>query len=336
MTYRTFGARPLGLAATAALGAGLIAAAPAFASPASADAPGSISVTNDTLTIIGSNANDVVALRLAAGNAGTLLVDLGDDGTADGTFDRTTFSTIAVFLRAGNDQFRDDDVNGAFLEEAVRVYGGSGEDTLTGGSEVETFFGGAGDDFVDGGRGNDAAHLGGGRDTFQWDPGEGSDAIDGGGAADTLRFNGANINETMTLSANGKAAVFLRDIANIRMDMDGVERLDLRALGGADLITINDMKGTDFREADLDLGGPDNQADIVTVKGTAKADRMTVQAQGGTVDVDGLRTETRIAASEPALDQLQVDTGEGDDRVDVDPAVSTLIGTAVDLGPGQS
>jgi hypothetical protein len=358
MTNRTFGARPLGLTATAALGFGLVAAAPALASPAAASPSASASVANDTLTITGTNGNDVIAVRLAAGEPNTLLVDFGDDGTAEGTFDRTTFSRISVFLRAGDDEFRDDDVNGAFMDEAVSVYGGSGDDKLIGGSETETFwggagndtilagagndliFGGGGNDFVDGGIGTDTAHLGGGQDAFQWDPGEGSDVIDGGGGTDTLLFNGSNGNEIMSLSANGKAAVFLRNLGNIRMDMDGVERLDLHALGGTDAITINDMKGTDFRQADVDLaapgGGGDNGADVVTVNGTDKADRMSVEAQGAVVDVDGLRTETSIAGSEPALDHLQVSTLDGNDRVDVDPAVSTLIGVAVDLGPGQS
>ena len=40
------------------------------------------------------------------------------------------------------------------------------------------------------------------------------------------------------------------------MDMDGVERLDLTALGGADTVTIDDMTGTDFRRAGIDLSGP--------------------------------------------------------------------------------
>ena len=55
------------------------------------------------------------------------------------------------------------------------------------------------------------------------------------------------------------------------MDMNGVERLDLTALGGADTVTVDDMSGTDFRRAVVDLsaptGGADGVADIVTVKG---------------------------------------------------------------------
>ena len=50
--------------------------------------------------------------------------------------------------------------------------------------------------------------------------------------------------EVMSLSANGSSSVFLRDRGNIRMDMTGVEVLDLAALGGADSVTIDDMSRT--------------------------------------------------------------------------------------------
>jgi hypothetical protein len=128
-------------------------------------------------------------------------------------------------------------------------------------------------------------------------------------------------------------------VANIRMDMNGVERLDLTALGGADTVTINDMSGTDFRRADVDLsaptGSPDGVADIVTVKGTEQADNIHVKDAGALVTVHGLRTETVVAGGEP-IDRLQVDALGGDDKVTVDPAVSALIGVGVELGSGQN
>lgn len=142
----------------------------------------------------------------------------------------------------------------------------------------------------------------------------------------------------MSLSPNGQRSLFLRDAGNIRMDMDGVERLDLAALGGPDTFTVQDMSGTDFRRADVDLsgpaGGPDGQADIVTVNGTERADRIDVEADGARVDVEGLETEVRITGSETS-DRLEVNSRGGNDDVDVDPAVTALIGVAVDLGAGQ-
>jgi len=142
----------------------------------------------------------------------------------------------------------------------------------------------------------------------------------------------------MSLSANGKRSVFLRDVANIRMEMNRVERLDLRALGGADMVTINDMSGPSFRQAEVDLsaptGGGEGAADVVTVNGTENADDIEVTAQGTRVDVEGLRTATTITGSE-TIDLVQINALGGDDDVDVDAAVSALIGVAVDLGTGQ-
>jgi hypothetical protein len=122
------------------------------------------------------------------------------------------------------------------------------------------------------------------------------------------------------------------------MDMDGVERLDLTALGAPDTFTVEDMSGTDFRQADVDLSGPagggDGESDRVTVNGTDRSDRIDVETDGSRVDVEGLRTEVRITGSE-TRDALQVNSLGGNDDVDVEQAVFALIGVAVDLGSGQ-
>jgi Ca2+-binding RTX toxin-like protein len=319
----------LGLTAAAAAAVtaiSLAAASPAFAA-------GSASVADDTLTVTGTNGNDQIALRLAPGNPGTLQVVF--DGTVDDSFDRTTFSKIVVLTGNGDDRFNIDQTNGAFADEQVTVNGGNGDDNLNGGDGAELFIGGNGKDAVDGNRGNDTADLGSGTDSFAWDPGDGSDVIDGGTGPDTLVFNGANVAEQMSLSPDGERSVFRRDIANIVMDMIRVERLDLRALGGADLVTINDMSGTDFRQANVDLGGADAAIDTVIVKGTENADHIKLTAHDTRVDVEGLQTETRLTGTETS-DVLQVDALGGDDKVDVHRGVSDLIRVQVDLGTGQS
>ena len=332
--HSTLRLRGIGLGAAAALALSIAAAAPAGAAQS-----GSASVANDTLTVTGTSGDDQVALRLAIGDPNTLQVDFGDDGTAEHSFDRGTFSAITVSLGSGNDHFRIDQTNGAFADEAVTVSGGSGNDTMDGGDGTEVFLGGSGADAVDGNRGNDTAHLGSGQDSFRWDPGDGSDIIEGDSGTDTLDFNGAGANEVMSLSANGPRALFLRDVANIRMDMNNVEQLDLTALGGTDSVTIDDMTGTDFRRADVDLSGPtgggDGAPDVVTVNGTEKADRIRVETDGARVDVNGLQTQTRITGSE-TIDSLQVNSRGGNDTVDVGNDVATRIGVAVDLGSGQN
>ena len=181
--------------------------------------------------------------------------------------------------------------------------------------------------------------MGNARDTFIWDPGDGSDIVEGNNGVDTLDFRGATTDEVMSLSPNGHRSLFLRQPGNIRMDMDDVERLALTTLDGADTLTVDDMAGTDFRRADVDLsgaaGGGDKGADIVTLNGTAEADRVRVRTSDAGVDVNGLTTDVRLRGSE-TIDHLEVNTLDGNDAVEVDGTVFALISPFVDLGPGQS
>ena len=337
MTTHRIRPRRIGLAATAALGFTLATAAPAVAGPEPAPQSASASVANDTLTVIGTSASDRLALRLAAGDANTLQIDFGDDGTADQSFDRHTFSTINVSLLEGDDQFRVDQANGAFADETLTVDGGSGDDTLLGGDGNEVFFGGEGRDFVDGNKGHDTAFLGSGEDTFRWDAGDGSDDVDGGSGKDTMVFNGANVSERMSLFSDGSRAVFLRDPGSVRMNMDGIERLDVNALDGADAISIGDTSATDLRKVNLDLSaasGPDGKIDTVTIDGTDQAEHVKVRAQGDAVRVRGLHPGVRITGSD-TTDVLQVNTHDGNDQVQVDDAAAARIAVNVDLGAGQ-
>ena len=138
--------------------------------------------------------------------------------------------------------------------------------------------GGDGNDTVIGGRGNDVAFLGDGNDTFIWNPGDGSDIVEGQAGTDTLVFNGANVNENIDISANGGRVRLFRDVGNVIMDLNGVEHIQLNALGGADTITVNDLTGTDVTQVAIDLAGRpgsgqgDGQADTVIVNGTAGDD----------------------------------------------------------------
>src|SRR5262249_60919799 len=52
-------------------------------------------ITGTTLTINGDDASDHLALRLGA-NPNTLQVDVGDDGSADFSFDRSHFDHVVV------------------------------------------------------------------------------------------------------------------------------------------------------------------------------------------------------------------------------------------------
>ena len=95
--------------------------------------------------------------------------------------------------------------------------------------------------------------MGAGDDMFQWDPGDGNDTIEGGDGIDTMLFNGANINENINILANGAHALFTRDVANVTMDLNGVEHIDFHALGGVDNIVVGDLSGTDVDQVNIDL-----------------------------------------------------------------------------------
>src|SRR5205085_11667249 len=135
--------------------------------------------------------------------------------------------------------------NGLATLTALTIDGGAGNDTITGGDGADVLLGGIGNDIVVGGRGNDFALLGDGDDTFIWNPGDGDDLVEGQAGLDTLNFNGANVAERIDISANGERARFTRDVGNIVMDLNGVETIAFKALGGADIITVNDLSGTD-------------------------------------------------------------------------------------------
>jgi predicted ester cyclase len=278
-----------------------------------------------TLRIEGDGASET--LLLFAGTT-ELNLDVGGDGTVDFTFDPATFDALELKAGGGDDVVR---IQGSGLATtSVTLDGEAGNDTIFGGSGAETILGGRGDDFADGNQGADTAYLGGGDDRFHWDPGDGSDLVEGEGGTDTLDFFGSNIGEQMAASANGPRVRFTRNIASIVMDLAEVERLAVRTFGGADVITVGDLTGTDLKAADVDLsgstGGGDGSPDIVNADGTDAADSVSFASSGETQSVEGLATRTSIVAGGEPDDDLVARTGAGDDAVAMSVGVS---GTAV-------
>ena len=315
----------------------LAALTASIAVPAATAAPTvSGRVVDGTLRISGSPFADRFALRLSATDPNQLQLDNGIDGTADETFDMNSFASIVVNAGRGDDVVRLDTANGAFTTaRPTIVRGGSGDDTLLGGSGNELFFGGRGNDFIDGNGGADTAFLGRGNDTFVWDPGDGSDTVEGGRGFDTHVFNGSDGSETFVAKANGGRVRFTRNLGNIVMDLDGVEALELNALGGTDSTTIDDLAGTGLTDVTVDLANSagsdfsDGAADTVQVDGTAGIDTIAATANGGAVDVNGLAASVRIAHTDPSLDSLTIDTLDGADAVSIAAAVNSLIQVTV-------
>src|SRR5215211_2440437 len=152
-----------------------------------------------------------------------------------------------------------DTISAATLSAGVvnlTIDAGSGNDTVVGSQGADMLIGGDGNDVVQGNQGNDVAQMGAGNDTFQWNPGDGSDTVEGQDDFDTLLFNGSNIAETVDIfAANGSRAVLHRDVANVTMDLNGVERIDFNALAGADHVNVGDMTGTGVTQVNVGLAG---------------------------------------------------------------------------------
>jgi Ca2+-binding RTX toxin-like protein len=343
-------ASAVALAAAVAGGAG-IAAGPGSAAPVrhatkashahKADRFKHPKLRHGVLTIEGTEASDRIALRLQAGDPGVLQVDVGDDGSADFSFERARVASIAVDAAQGDDSVRVDESNGSFTDSIpTTIDGGPGNDTIAGGKGVETLRGGDGNDTIDGNGGNDLALLGAGDDTFLWDPGDGSDTVEGEDGNDTLVFNGANVAEQVTLSANGVRLEFFRDPGRVTMDTAGVETVDFNALGGVDTVTVDDLTGTDVKTVNTNLAGTlggntgDAQADEVTVNGTDGNDRIDVAGDSSGVAVAGLSARVAIQHQEPS-DKLDVDGLEGNDAISAAALAAGAITLSLDGGAGD-
>jgi Ca2+-binding RTX toxin-like protein len=327
---------------------------------------------NDSLTggagndqVFGEAGNDVMIWNpgdgtdLNEGGAGTdsVIVNGGNASetftvTPNGTrvrFDRTdpapfsidigTTENLLVNMNGGNDTFTAS--NGLANLISLSVTGGDGNDTITGGDGNDRLSGGDGNDVINGGRGNDVIFLGAGDDTFVWNPGDGSDTVEGGDGHDTMIFNGANVSENVNITANGSRVSFTRDVANITMDLNGIEQVNFNALGGADTINVGNLAGTDLTHVNVDLASPagsgtgDGAADTVIVNGTNYNDVISISGQGTSASVFGLAATVNITGAEGANDSLIVRAQAGDDGIDASNLQAGVINLTEDGGAGN-
>ena len=144
--------------------------------------------------------NTIVTSRDAAGQ---ILVNGGAVPVQGGTATVANTAQIQVFGQGGNDTITLDEANGAL--PAALLFGGAGNDLLTGGSGADQLFGGAGNDTLLGKGGNDLLFGGAGNDTLIggdgddqvfgeagndrmiWNPGDDSDLFEGGDGVDKSR-----------------------------------------------------------------------------------------------------------------------------------------------------
>ena len=289
---------------------------------------------NDTAIVNGGN--DAETFNISANGT---RVRLDGMGAAPFTLDIGTTENLVVHAGSGDDVITAGNGLGALIN--LTLDGGAGNDTITGGDGNDTLIGGDGNDVVTGGRGNDIAQLGSGDDTLVWNPGDGSDTVDGQGGFDTLQFNGSNVAEKIDISANGSRARFTRDVGNVTMDLNSIERIAFTALGGADTITVDNLAGTGVQQVALDLAGTpgtetgDGAADTVIVNGRDNNDHITITGSGAQVSITGLPAGVTIDGSEGANDTLVINALGGNDTIDASLLAAGVINLTVDGGDGN-
>jgi Ca2+-binding RTX toxin-like protein len=288
-------------------------------------------VGSDTVEVNGGNGAEVFT---ATANGTRVRFDRLDP--APFSIDIGTSEALVLNANGGDDSFSATGNLAALI--GITVDGGAGNDTILGSNGADLLRGGDGNDFVDGQQGNDVAFLGAGDDTFQWDPGDGSDIVEGEADTDHLLFNGSAGDEMFAASANGGRVLFTRNLGNIVMDVDDVEIIDLRALAGADTLTVNDLTGTDVTSINTDLAGAiggvtgDTRADTIIVNGTNGDDTVDVVGAGTSASVLGLHTQVNISNSEGANDSLVVSTLGGEDGVTATTLPAGVIKLTIDGG----
>jgi len=270
--------------------------------------------TTGVLTVTGdAGDNSFVVGRNAAGS---ILVNGGAIPIVGGVPTVANTVLIRMLGEDGSDQLALDLANGAL--PPAELFGGIGSDVL---------IGGPGNDRFTGGRGDDLALMGAGDDTAIWSPGDGNDTLEGQAGFDTMLFNGSGAPESIDVSANGGRVRFFRDVANVTMDLNDVEAIDFRALGGADVVVVNDLSGTDVTDIDVDLaatgGGGDGTADTVIVSGTNGADVAVVAGDSTGVSVAGLAAEVNVSGAEAASDRLTLNLLGGEDVLDATSLTAT-------------
>ena len=239
-------------------------------------------------------------------------------------------------LRAGRRRHdQPNETNGTL--PAANLFGGGGNDTLTGGSGGDQLFGQAGNDtllghggsdFLFGGAANDTLTGGdaddqgfgqSGDDRMVWNPGDDTDLNEGGDGSDTVEVNGGNGAEQFSATANGARVRFDRvNPAPFAIDIGTSERLAVNANGGEDSFAASGNLAA-LIAITVD-GGAGNE----TILGRNGAD-LLLGGDGNDV-VDGQQgNDTALLGA--GDDAFQWDPGDGNDTVEGQQGDDTMLFT---------
>jgi hypothetical protein len=304
----------------------------ANAAPASANV--SVSLSAGALAIQGDDGQNLVDLRRNSQDSSLLDIDIDGDHNPDQTVTLASVKSIAASLDGGDDLFKVTEDGGPItLNRPTTVIGGNGDDTLLGGSGAETLIGGGDRDMIIGGKNNDALFGGFDNDFIRWDVGDGADSVDGGPGDDLLSANGTNAPESFRILREDQR-LFLTQSDVLVLDMGGVDRLSVSAMGGNDRIEAFPATG-ELASLTLDggvlAGSADDDDEVIgsdspdTIGGSAGSDKL--DGRGGDDTILGGPGDDGLigGAGHDALTG-----GAGSDSFECDST-----GEALDLEPGE-
>jgi Ca2+-binding RTX toxin-like protein len=293
--------------------------------------------SNGVLSVFGDASDNTVVISRTAGTilnpAGNNLINGGAVPIAGGPSTVANTSLIQVFGQAGADVATLDETNGVLPK--ANMFGGAGDDVLTGGSGNDRLFGQSGNDVLDGKGGNDFLFGGadndvlagdsgndqvfgeGGNDRMVWNPGDGNDTVEGGADNDTAEANGGDGSETFAVTANGARVRFNRlGPAPAALDIGITENLVINANGGDDVISASGNLAT-LINLTLD-GGAGND----TILGGNGAD-LPLGGNGSDV-IDGQQGND-VALLGAGDDRFQWDPGDDNDVVEGQDGTDTML-----------
>jgi Ca2+-binding RTX toxin-like protein len=283
------------------------------------------------LSVDGDNANNEIVISRDA--AGQILINGGAVYVDGGTPTVANTSLIHVFGQGGNDTLTLDEALGAL--PPAEMFGGNGNDTLTGGSGsdrlfgengndtllgkggVDQLFGGDGKDVLTGGDADDQAFGESGDDRMIWNPGDDTDLNEGGDDEDTVEVNGGGGDEEFTVAPNGARVRFDRvNPAPFSIDIGSSENLVINANGGND--SVSGAVGlADLIKITMD-GGAGND----TLNGSDGADLLLGGDGNDTIDGNRGDDKSRMGAGD---DTFIWDPGDGSDDVDGEDGSDKLL-----------
>ena len=165
------------------------------------------------------------------------------------TVHRDRFDSVVVRSGDGDDHVLIDETPGVSVPftdtEPTTIRTGAGNDFVAGGSGAEDIGAGPGIDTVDGNGGDDDDRPRWRRRQRVGTPATAATPSRAAHGFDSMCSTAPTINESFAARADGERLRFTRVQGDIVMDVDGVEEVDVQALGGSDFTEVGDLSRTD-------------------------------------------------------------------------------------------